>query len=463
MGMALTAQADTYPRKVLVEHFTTIRCGNCPYGNNVLSMATKDRNTVWVAHHVGFYTDELTADDSQTMLTFGISGAPYAMIDRSVWENNGLAVGIGYPNAASGAKVVGGYMDKASLVPANVDISISNNYNEETRDLAVTVSLERNADLPEDALLTVQIVEDDVYAYATQNGTTDEHIHNNVYRKSLTNILGDAITWQGNYFTKTYTLNIPNYWNAANTRVVAFVNHEQKRYEPAKNTIYNAEQSGTLIRSAEQAADPEFTPAAGTYTDEVEVTISAAEGAEIRYTTDGSIPNETSTVYTTPIKITENTTVKAVAYQSGLTPSEIVSARYLIESSGQTRAPEFTPAAGTYTDEVEVTISATEGAEIHYTTDGSAPDENSAVYTEPLKITESTTVKAVAYQDGLTPSKIVSAEYVIELSGIESITSDTQTEAEWFDLQGRPVNPESLTPGIYVKRTGNIARRVAVK
>ena len=381
MGMALTAQADTYPRKVLVEHFTTIRCGNCPYGNNVLSLATKDRNTVWVAHHVGYYTDELTVDDSQQMLRFGIDGAPYAMIDRSVWENNGLKVGIGYTAAATGARIVGGYMDKASLVPANVGITISNNYNEESRDLSVTVSLERNADLPEGALLTVQIVEDDVYANTVQNGTTNGHIHDNVYRKSLTDILGDAIAWNGNSYSKTYTLNIPNEWVAANTRVVAFVNQTRNIYEPLKNSIYNAEQSATLIRSAEQAAAPEFTPAAGTYTDEVEVTISAAEGAEIRYTTDGS-----------------------------------------------------------------------------------NPDENSTVYTAPFKITESTTVKAVAYQSDRTPSETVSAEYVIKHSGIQSIdTDEARNEAEWFDLQGRPVNPESLSPGIYVKRTGNTATRVAVK
>ena len=48
-------------------------------------------------------------------------------------------------------------------------------------------------------------------------------------------------------------------------------------------------------------------------------------------------------------------------------------------------------------------------------------------------------------------------------SGIDTISTESNSEAEWFDLQGRPVNPDALTPGIYVKRTGDKAERVAVK
>lgn len=49
------------------------------------------------------------------------------------------------------------------------------------------------------------------------------------------------------------------------------------------------------------------------------VTITAAEGASIYYTMDGSEPTTWSTVYAEPFTITETATVKAIAVQNGLT------------------------------------------------------------------------------------------------------------------------------------------------
>lgn len=53
------------------------------------------------------------------------------------------------------------------------------------------------------------------------------------------------------------------------------------------------------------------------------VTITAAEGASIYYTTDGTDPSESSTVYTGPFAITATTTVKAIAVEQGKSASEI--------------------------------------------------------------------------------------------------------------------------------------------
>jgi hypothetical protein len=63
--------------------------------------------------------------------------------------------------------------------------------------------------------------------------------------------------------------------------------------------------------------------------------------------------------------------------------------------------PTFSPDAGTYYNNVTVTIScATEGATIHYTTDGADASVNSPVYTAPIKLTTTSTIKAVAIKDG---------------------------------------------------------------
>ncbi len=75
-------------------------------------------------------------------------------------------------------------------------------------------------------------------------------------------------------------------------------------------------------------ATPVFTPAAGYYEEAQNVTIACAtEGAAIYYTLDGTDPTNTSTLYTEAIAVSQNTTIKAIAYVGDET-SVVVTARY---------------------------------------------------------------------------------------------------------------------------------------
>lgn len=75
--------------------------------------------------------------------------------------------------------------------------------------------------------------------------------------------------------------------------------------------------------------------------------------------------------------------------------------------------PIFDPIAGTYTIVLSVTItSPTAGADIYYTTDGSTPTPGSTLYTGPITVDATTTVKAIAYLNGQS-SAVSTALYTI--------------------------------------------------
>jgi hypothetical protein len=53
-----------------------------------------------------------------------------------------------------------------------------------------------------------------------------------------------------------------------------------------------------------------------------------------------------------------------------------------------------------FAESTQVSMSGPDGAEIHYTTDGTVPTAESALYSEAFTLTETTTVKAIAIKDG---------------------------------------------------------------
>ena len=75
----------------------------------------------------------------------------------------------------------------------------------------------------------------------------------------------------------------------------------------------NGSSTGSETASVEAPVIDGATP----FDESTEVTISGPDGAEIRYTTDGTAPNAGSTLYDTAITLTDTTTVKAIAIKDG--------------------------------------------------------------------------------------------------------------------------------------------------
>ena len=84
-----------------------------------------------------------------------------------------------------------------------------------------------------------------------------------------------------------------------------------------------SEQNGGSEQQSESVMAPEIsgqTP----FTDSTQVTIQGPQGAEVRYTTDGSAPSAESTLYSEAITLNSTTTIKAIAILDGET-SEVAS------------------------------------------------------------------------------------------------------------------------------------------
>ena len=95
-------------------------------------------------------------------------------------------------------------------------------------------------------------------------------------------------------------------------------------------------------------------------------------------------------------------------------------------ATNSVQPPVFSPIAGIYNVDIDVTIScATDGATIYYTTDGTEPSAtNGTEYTGEIVVSESTTFKAIAVK-GDNSSSVVTAAYTIQKStNIETVTLD---------------------------------------
>ena len=169
------------------------------------------------------------------------------------------------------------------------------------------------------------------------------------------------------------------------------------------------------------AAVPVANPLGGTYTGPVSVSLSTTTtGGSIYYTTNGSTPTASSTLYSgTPLNFAATTTLKAITIASGFTNSAVTTQVYTVQAATPAAAPVANPPGGSYIGSVSVSLStATTGGSIYYTTNGSTPTASSTLYNgTPLNFAATTTLKAITIASGFTDSAVTTQNYSVSPGG----------------------------------------------
>lgn len=173
-------------------------------------------------------------------------------------------------------------------------------------------------------------------------------------------------------------------------------------------------------------------------------------GSTIYYTTNGSIPTTSSERYTSPFTVTETSQVQAIAYLNG-EQSGNYSFNVSVGTLSTVTADKSTLTS--YNGEISVVLSNSNySARILYTTDGSDPrtSYNASIYSGPIKLTKSTTLKAYAEAKAYADSDVSTFSYNISssytISGI--VWDDTPVNAT--SSNGVKVDAESGIAGIPV-------------
>jgi|GEM_PF-4569330 len=115
-------------------------------------------------------------------------------------------------------------------------------------------------------------------------------------------------------------------------------------------------------------------------------------------------------------------------------------------------APTFSPAAGEVAAGTKVTLStATPGAAIYYTTDGSEPTAASTPYAGPITIAQDTTIKAIAVLPGATNSPVATAAYTV--AALVVVAAPTFSLPAGEVAAGTQITLSTPTPGAVIYYT----------
>ena len=257
LTLSLNAQnivsTDPYKRNVIIEEFTGIHCGYCPYGHKIANeLATKYQDRVFVLNiHAGGYAQDSQYDfrtDDGNVIYSGsnVSNFPSGNVNR-VAES---AIGRNNWNL---------YVEQQVEQMAECNVAGQVIIDKASRKATITVEVYYTANsVSETNYLNVVMLQDNIIAY--QNGSdlnpsqivSGGYRHMHAFRDAVTPTWGEAIspTTTGTFITKTYEYDIPNKIGSFDVNIddIEFVTFVTEQYKGvATRPVLNANKLHTLF------------------------------------------------------------------------------------------------------------------------------------------------------------------------------------------------------------------------
>lgn len=233
----MSAETPTFfPRKFLLEHFTSANCNQCPMGMKYIVDYLDQQTTpyIWLSHHAVYGTDEYTIPESNAiaMNYLGMNSVPSVVFNRT--KQGGLLV--------LGAWNIENLVVQDDTV-AEASVVIDHTYDAATRRLDITVSgqvanPDRDAYLLSILIKENRLVGEQEDAYCSwKSAKWQEYMHPRVVRDLVSSTFGDTVKVANQSYQYTTSYQLDQAWVPENCCIVAYLTPLEK------SPIINAEQT----------------------------------------------------------------------------------------------------------------------------------------------------------------------------------------------------------------------------
>jgi hypothetical protein len=202
-------------------------------------------------------------------------------------------------------------------------------------------------------------------------------------------------------------------------------------------------------------------PGGGMYGGSQSVALTSSEPAVVYYTTDGTIPTTSSSVYSSAIMISATTALKFFGVDMAGNTGSIVVEAYSIDFTPP--VVSAFPSGGIYASSQAVTLTAVDESDvtIYYAIDGSEPTTNSQTYSEVITVSDDLNLKFFGIDSAGNVGPIMTEAYDIEIidqprgDGVTQIYPTKQGGDEWFLNMEDPAADSRFDPKVTVTKNSD--------